>query len=341
MTIVKAAQGIQNSLNLIVQNGVAQLIQDMGKARRFDPENPFTNYDEKNEYFNIANDICRISLWDSKLYDLCERYYATLLQEIKRYEMSKSTNLNKGMVYANLGVTQAAQGKIDEGFANILKAHIEDEPYHKTDPARSVFTLELYTQFEDKIKIYILHHSMLYQKEESARVDKVFVDGLVASLDTDSRLLFVTQVEKIRRNLEILSDKDNRFTRLQIFLSLQDICLSVENSLKVKNGLTDTLKPILDKLFSKKSGRPKAWKPAFDNKYPLTKADKSLKLQKNLNSILSISDSKARRLLICCAVRNFSAHNLDVGNDYIFRIIEQILDNILSCIFFFREAGCI
>jgi hypothetical protein len=64
-------------------------------------------------------------------YDLCERYYAILLKEIKQYEISNTTNFNKGMVYANLGVCQVAQGKIDEGFANILKAHIEDEPYHR------------------------------------------------------------------------------------------------------------------------------------------------------------------------------------------------------------------
>jgi hypothetical protein len=341
MVFVRAVNDIQNNFDFIVRNGVAQLMQGMTKAREFDPNNPFSDYNEKNEYFNGANNICQISLWKSGLYDLCERYYAILLQEIKRYETTSGTNFNKGMVYANLGVSQAAQGKIDEGFANILKAHIEDEPYHRTDPSKSVFNLDLYIQFEDIIKNYVVQHSKLYRKEEATTINAAFINSLFSSLDTDSRLLLVTQIEKIRRNFAILKDKDNRFTRLQIFLSLQDLCLSVENSLKNKNSLTDTMKPLLDSLFSTGSGRPRAWKPIFDSNYNLTRADSISEFQTNLSSILAIGDSNSRRLLMLCAVRNFSAHNLDVGNKYVFKRIGRIFDNILSAIFFLHQAGCL
>ena len=145
MVFVKAAHDIQTDLDFTIRSGVGLLRDGMRQARKFDPNNPFPNYNEKNEYFNDANNICQLSLWKLGLYDLCERYYITLLREIREYETKNSTNFNKGMAYANLGVSQVARGKIDEGFANILKAHIEDEPYHRTDPSKSVFQLHLYT----------------------------------------------------------------------------------------------------------------------------------------------------------------------------------------------------
>jgi hypothetical protein len=245
------------------------------------------------------------------------------------------------MFYANLGVAKLVQGKIDDGFANILKAHMEDYPYHKTDASKSVFNLKLYTQFEDKIKDYMVQHSKLYQAEEKVIVDKPNLDGLVSSLDTDSRILLINLVEKVRKYLEILGDKDNRFTRLQIFLSLQDLCLSVENALKTKNTMTGSLKPLLDNLFSIVSGRSRTWKPDFDSNYNLTTSNNVSELETNLKSLASIGDNNVRRLLICCTIRNFSSHNLDVGNDYVFSQIEIIFDNILSSIFFLHESGCL
>ena len=341
MVYIKAARDIETNLDFIIRSGVGLLTEGMSKAKKFTPSTPFSNYNEKNEYFNAANNICQFSLWKLERYDLCEIYYAVLLTVIKEYERGNNTNFNKGMVYANLGVSQVAQGKIDEGFANILKAHIEDEPYHRTDPSKSVFKLPLYSQFEDRTKDFILKHSELYQKEESKIVDKAFIDRLVSSLETDSRILFISVVEKIRRNLEINNDKDNRFTRLQIFLCLQDLCLSIESALKTKNNLSGTLKPLLDNLFSTSSGRNRTWKILFDNNYGFTTSNNPPAFENNLKEIQKIGDHKARRLLICCAVRNFSSHNLDVGNDYVFKNIEVIFDNILSAIFFLHDFGCI
>ena len=341
MVFIKTARDMQTGLDFIIRNGVNLLRAGMKRARKFDPNNPFPKYREKNEYFNDANNICQFSLWKLRLYDLCERYYIILLREIRRYETKNNTNFNKGMVYANLGVCQVAQGKIDEGFTNILKAHMEDEPYHRTDPSKSIFNLKLYSQFEDIVKDYILQHSKLYQTEEQTKVDKSFLDSLVSSLDTDSHVLLVSLVLKVQRNLKVLGDKDNRFTRLQVFLFLQDLCLSVENALKTRNNLTGTLKPLLDSLFSRTSNRPRAWKSDFDSNYILTRSNNVSQFENNLGSILSIGNSKAKRLLICCAVRNFSSHNLDVSNDYIFNNIELIFDNTLSSMFFLHHSGCI
>jgi len=194
----KTAHDIQTGLDFIIRSGVELLKEDMKKSPRFDPNNP-PEYREKNEYFNRANNLCQLSLWKLQLYDLCERYYAIMLREIRKYETDNDTNFNKGMVYANLGVSQAAQGKIDEGFANTLKANMEDEPYHTTDPTRTIFKSPLYAQFEERTEDFILKHSQLYQREETKTIDKSFINGLLSSLDTDSHVLFISVIEKIQR----------------------------------------------------------------------------------------------------------------------------------------------
>ncbi len=340
MVLLKTANDIVNDLDFIIRNGMVQLLEDIKKAPKFDSSNP--NCNEKNVYFDSANNICQYSLWKLGLYDLSERYYAILLKQIREYETKNNTNFNKGMVYANLGVSQATQGKIDEGFANILKAIIEDEPCHKTDPSQTIFISPLYTQFENRIKDYILEHSKLYQTEESKTIDTAYISTLISSLDTDSHILLISLIEKIRRNLDVLIDKDNRFTRLQIFLCLQDLCLSIENALKIKSTLKGRgIKELLDVLFSNASGRPRLWKPIFDSNYGFTSSRNALQFESNLKEILKIGDNKAKRLLICCAVRNFSSHNLDVGNDYVFKNIKVIFDNILSSIFFLHDEGCL
>jgi len=351
VVFLKTANEILNDFDFIMRNGVMALREGMAKARKFDPNNPFPNYAEKNEYFNNANEICQFSLWGLGLNDLCERYYAILLKEIKEYEIKHTTNFNKGMVYANLGVSQVAQGKIDEGFANILKAHIEDEPYHRTDPSKSVFNLKLYSQFEDDklggregTKDYILKRAQLYQTEDAVTVSITNLSSFISNLSTDSHVMFISIIEKIRRNLDTLSDMDNRFTRLQILSCLQDLCLVIENELKVRNNINGELKSLLDDLFSTRrlTVRP-PWKAIFDTNYPpLCHAQSILELKNNLEQILTtFRDDRAKRMLICCLMRNFCAHNLDVGNDYVFGKIKDgtILDNLISAMLFLHDAS--
>lgn len=346
MVFLKSALNIHNNLSFLIRTGVGLLLEDMKKAPTFDPTNP-PEYSDKNEYFNNANNICRVSLWELGLYDLWEKYYSFLLKEIRKYENDNTTNFNKGMVYANLGVAQVAQDKIDEGFSNILKAHIEDEPYHRTDPSKSVFSLKLYSQVENGFggregtKDFILKHSQLYQTEETKPIDIAFLTNLVASLDVDSHILLVSVVEKIRRNFEILADKDNRFTRLQILLNFQDLCLSIENALKVKNNISRELKSLLDNLFSpRRLGTRPRWKQIFDDNYTqFCHATSITELRTNLNGITdTITNSKARRLMIFCLIRNFSAHNLDVGDDIVFQNKELIVDNLISSILFLHGS---
>lgn len=142
----------------------------------------------------------------------------------------------------------------------------------------------------------------------------------------------------------MLDDKDNRFTRLQIFLCLQDLCLLIENALKTKNNKKGLMmKELLDVLFSTASGRLRGWKPTFDDNYRFASSEDETQFETNLKEIFKLTDSKARRLLICCAVRNFSSHNLDVGNNWVFQKVNitSIFDNILSSLLFLHEQCCV
>ena len=80
-----------------------------------------------------------------------------MLREIKDYERSYR-NGNKteysfhvGMVYANPGVAQASQMRIDEGFANMPKALIEDLGHSSSRiPEYDTSRRGLSTQYEDE-----------------------------------------------------------------------------------------------------------------------------------------------------------------------------------------------
>lgn len=79
-----------------------------------------------------------------------------MLGTINKFEKDNEYNHNKGMVYANLGISQAIQLRIDEGFANILKALDEDRGYlgEGKKPASEFFKTRLFRQLE---RIIVLH----------------------------------------------------------------------------------------------------------------------------------------------------------------------------------------
>ncbi len=75
MVFLKAANNIVINLEFITRNGIRALLEGMRTTRKFDPDNPFPNYNEKNRYFNPANNFCQFSLWNLGLYDMCARAY--------------------------------------------------------------------------------------------------------------------------------------------------------------------------------------------------------------------------------------------------------------------------
>ena len=76
------------------------------KDKSFDPNNPYKDYNEKNIYFNAANNTCLGTFWQTEQFGLAELYYEDMLRIINDYEKKNNCNFNKGMLYANLGISK-------------------------------------------------------------------------------------------------------------------------------------------------------------------------------------------------------------------------------------------
>ena len=72
---------------------------------------PYT-YEEKNFYVNASNNLWYQTFWPFYL-SLNEIYFELLLDRIKQFEDHEEFLFNKGVVYGNLGVAQAAQRKLE------------------------------------------------------------------------------------------------------------------------------------------------------------------------------------------------------------------------------------
>ena len=158
---LRSAQHLKAELNFLLWYGKKRLIYNMREWKNVDRKPTFTQndppypYDVKNLYVNAVNNLWYETLWAFRP-ELSEIYYSELLQSIKKFEINENFRFNKGIVYGNLGVAQAAQMKLDEGFANILKALIEDAGYSSNRPEYDLFRRKLFTQFEERyVKKYL------------------------------------------------------------------------------------------------------------------------------------------------------------------------------------------
>lgn len=141
------ALAIEKNLKLLIDYGLERLDfgmtqwAEVDKFPSFNYDVPHDPYVTKDFYFSATNAIFvrdpkkQICPWNVLPSSLSEIYFEKMLKLIKEYEnrfkslYNSEYHFNKGMVYANLGVMQAAQRKIDEGFANIRKALDEDKGY--------------------------------------------------------------------------------------------------------------------------------------------------------------------------------------------------------------------
>lgn len=322
-------------LSDLIRSGMSMLQEDMEKYPAFDKTKP---YSEKNLYFNRAN-IIGIPLIHSGSYDSAEKYYSRMLETIRQFETQHSKIFNKGMVHANLGISQIGSDKIDQGFANLLKAFEEDEPFHASGYEPAFFQSPLFTQFESGIVDYVKDKAQLFASDESVMIDESIVSKLLLSLDIDNRFLFTVTIWNIRRNYEILINNDNTFTRGRLFSGIKDLCLFVEDKIrrkvKLKPGQIKMLKNLLDDMFSSEP-----WKSVLDvNWRSLTSAGDITNFESNLGKIFKITDVKARRFLLLGAVRNFSGHIFNVKGSYFFTRFDDIFKNILGTVFYLMSQG--
>lgn len=247
--LMKSVGLIVPELNSAIARGLAKLDWGMNewknvdKRPSFPPSPPPTkikppyNYDEKNFYVNASNDLWGTTFWPIDPlfnYSFSEIYYQRLLNRIEKFERDQKFLFNKGIVYANLGVCQAAQKKFDEGFANILKALIEDSVYSSETAEYDTYRRTLFTQFENRYIKRPLQEILSKTSFPFTKSFEQFATDFLGSLSNEQRAFFDYTFAQIMKNLEIWNDKHNSFTANRLLANTQDLCLFNEDLLKSK-----------------------------------------------------------------------------------------------------------
>jgi hypothetical protein len=335
------ALSIRKNLDLIIDYGLQRLEFGMNqwagvdKFPSFSYDDPYDPYDAKDFYFLATNEIFvrdlkkHISPWRILPSSIGEIYYETMLHRIKEYENeiknlhNSEYHFNKGMVYANLGVMQAAQRKIDEGFANIRKALDEDQGYLTPQAQKgAMFQRDLFSQFErDYVKkeLFTIVVKLGIQSETDA---SSYVDRFLDYLKTDQRIFFDYDFARIMQNIDIWRDKENRFTSNRLLAYTQDLCLFAEDLLKKKRVRGNMLGSLLENGFGIHDQRNCG-------------ANSLKELGKNLRFHLKETNLQIRCLKILLTLRNFSSHNISGGtkDDYFYKKFETTLMEIFRAIF--------
>jgi len=334
-TSYKAALDIRSNLAFLIHYGRERL--DFGMRQwsevdgfpLFDYNDPYIPYEAKNLYFTAANAIYirqpnEMCPWNILPESLNEIYFKNMLEGIKEYEKG-GYRFNKGMAYANLGVAQAAQMKLDEGFANILKALIEDRGYSPdTAPEHGLRKNPLFLQFEerfviDQLSLYVVKLGLREENKASN-----FIEEFLASLKDDQCLFFECTIVRIIQNWEIWQEKANNFTSNRLLTYIQDLCLFTEDLLKSK-GFKGTLRPMIKEAFG----------------VVCEKGCRADSLNDNISKHMDEKDIDAKCLRVLLTIRNFSSHNIAGGTsrDYFYKYYDEILMEILRAIFKIHEPS--
>ena len=349
---VDASKQEFTSFGTILEHGSRRLWEGMDnwilidKMPQYDPDDRYDLYDAKDLYFIASNAICDRSLWRipkewhqeawlrgnplllNAMVDLTmmlsELYFVAMLEAVKRCQDHNATgkhyNFNKGMVYANLGVAQAAQMKLDEGFANILKALDEDRGYLGQTPENSQLNRELYTQFTERYVMMQFRDYLDRLNDTSLGDPAAFANEFIAQLDYDNRVFFEFTFAKIIRSLEIWRDKENRFTSNRLFAYLQDLCLFAEDLLRRKGYLGNALGDLV--------------RQAFSMTLTGCHASDLGELNGRLCAHFNKTNPEDRSLSVLYTIRNFSSHNITGGtsNDFLYAKYEEVLLEIIRAL---------
>lgn len=341
-SFIRSASNLLADMNFLLQYGVWRLNLGMRCFKYVDKKPSFDAtakkepypYDEKNLYVNASNRLWHASMWHSYS-QINEIYYDALLRKIKEFkERNEDFDFNKGIVYANLGVAQSAQMKLDEGFANILKALYDDSLYSEKTPDDNLRESGLFTQFEDAYVKNSLGRIILQLNITEISSIKEFVDVFLDCLNNDQRTFFDFTFAKIIKSWEIWNEKANRFTANRLLAYTQDFCLFNEDLLKSKVVLKFhvprkgywTLSDLIPKM------RDLVPKPNEFQSINISGCKANT--MKNLNLLLPSELSKdqpEKCLRILLILRNYSSHNVEGGDstDYFYEHFDEILKELV------------
>jgi hypothetical protein len=330
----RSSSHLMTELNFILQYGKLRLDFGMNNWKNVDKRPSFNQnaatppypYEEKNFYVNSSNDLWMATMWPHYQM-LNEIYYSNLLEQIKDFKKKNDGfDFDKGIVYGNLGVAQSAQMKLDEGFANILKALVDDAPYSATaTPEQNFWKSPLFEQFEKSYVKIPLQTLISGLGTNGATPVETFVETLLTTLSDHQRIFFEYSFIEINYNQKIWQEKENTLTANRLLAYAQDLCLFNEALLKSKFSATD-----LTRL-----GRRHELGSLIPSKFTVDcsgcHADDITELDDKLRIEMGTADLRIRCLRILLTLRNYSSHNIEggTGANYFYAEYTRIFSELI------------
>ncbi len=333
--INKTFHNLIANLSFLLESNIEILKIDMNNSPAFDPNHP---YNEKNQYINSSNQI-GLKFLRRELPQLAEVYYSKLLDTILRFEEENDKFFNKGIVYANLGIAQMAMDKFDFGIPNLLKAYEEDKDLINQSPERELIHKPLYKQFEERQIRQLYKDIQYFASQRSINIAENNLNTFLSDLDIPNRLFLIAIVREINKDLKVLKDNDNIFTRTLLFSNIKNLSLLIENYMKNKLEKVDSLPSnnglnnYIVKIFCKKNKEP--WWSQYQQSINsgLTKSNNIEDFENNLKKIKNESNEDIKRLLYLVCIRNFSGHHFDVSSSFLFSHFKNLYKNILGVLY--------
>jgi hypothetical protein len=316
----------------VMKIGSSYLIEDLAKHPPFDPSKA---YERKNDYFDRANEHGLELMW-KQLPAFPEIYYQKLLGIILNHERVNNVRFNKGMIYANLGISQIRNGKFSVGIAHLLTA--EDEDKEVNPPNYNILNESLWIQFELQIIYPFLYKLNLDKNTQlSFTITETFLNEFFKNLNRDDRIFIQGTLWDLITHLnQAKNTRINSYTLGQLFSGLKDLCLVTEKLLR-KNYPTAG-----DKL--------SAYLKVAAKLVPANYHSNSLHdFLNNIESNQSEPDVVQRRLRILHCVRNFIGHHFDIensiksstGKTFFFELYDVALTHVLVSMLYLKDTRAI
>lgn len=335
-------------IDQLIQKALSVLKRNMDLYPPFDSSKP---YDEKNQYFQAVVELSLSSPFflSAALKAPAERYYGSMLDAIVKYENQNDKVFNKGMVYANLGIAQIANGNLDEGIHHLLMADREDADFAVSSP--SILEGPLWQQFESP---HVINNLVQLNSDANAslhfQVTEAFIQSMLRGMDLQDRLFIEATIWTVFNNLDFNKRNFNDYTRGRLLSGLKDFCLLSESLLRKKQinigKIQANSRITLGGLLTNAVG-------GLGIGYPdpglQVSAQSLIDFLENLENIMQTSPSPEIRRIYCLhLVRNFTGHHFDVSSHIrsnrhheFFDLYESALVNILSAILYFAHESLI
>lgn len=331
-------------LSAFMQQAVDLLRKNMEAFPAFDPSRP---YEEKNLYFLDLARMGEELLIRSRNFPAGELFFSVLKNEILEYEKTNHKIFNKGMVYADLGISQIASMKLDPGVAHLLAADEEDRPFVH-DP-HGILNSPLWRQFERPIIYgFLIGFNNNPNAGLNFQIDEAFLEGFFTSLDLQDCLFLEATIWSLRDNLSLNAMHPNTYTQGRLYSGIKDLCLLTESLLRkhqIAQGLFNANQQIM------LGGLLTSALPNKNINYPqqnLAMGANNLQdfvngLENTLNNSIS---PEIRRIYCLHLIRNFTGHHFDLTDTIVspsgktfFDMYTASLVNVLSAILYLYHAG--